>query len=36
VDKGRFEKDGNVLNVIGEKFRELNVRHLEHTARSFR
>jgi error-prone DNA polymerase len=36
VVKGRFEKDGNVLNVIGEKFRELNVRHLEHTARSFR
>jgi error-prone DNA polymerase len=36
VVKGRFEKDGNVLNVIGEKFKELNVRHLEHTARSFR
>jgi error-prone DNA polymerase len=34
--KGRFEKDGKVLNVIGEKFKELNVRHLEHTARSFR
>jgi hypothetical protein len=25
-----------VLNVIGEKFKELNVRRLEHTARSFR
>jgi len=25
-----------VLNVIGEKFKELNVRKLEHTARSFR
>jgi error-prone DNA polymerase len=36
VVKGRFEKDGNVLNVIGERFKELNVRHLEHTARSFR
>jgi error-prone DNA polymerase len=36
VVKGRFEKDGNVLNVIGEKFKELNVRRLEHTARSFR
>lgn len=36
VIKGRFEKDGNVLNVIGEKFKELNVRRLEHTARSFR
>ena len=36
VVKGRFEKDGNVLNVIGERFKELNVRRLEHTARSFR
>ena len=36
VIQGRFEKDGNVLNVIGEKFKELNVRKLEHTARSFR
>jgi error-prone DNA polymerase len=36
VIRGRFEKDGNVLNVIGERFKELNVRRLEHTARSFR
>jgi amino acid permease len=36
VIKGRFEKDGQVMNVIGEKFKELNVRRLEHTARSFR
>jgi error-prone DNA polymerase len=36
VVKGRFEKDGNVLNVVGERFKELNVRRLEHTARSFR
>ncbi|HEX9407619.1 MAG TPA: hypothetical protein VF975_09910 [Thermoanaerobaculia bacterium] len=36
VIQGRFEKDGNVLNVIGERFKELNVRQLEHTARSFR
>jgi error-prone DNA polymerase len=36
VVRGRFEKDGNVLNVIGEKFKELNMRRLEHTARSFR
>jgi error-prone DNA polymerase len=36
VVQGRFEKDGNVLNVIGQRFRELNVRHLEHQARSFR
>lgn len=32
VIKGRFEKDGQVMNVIGEKFKELNVRRLEHTA----
>jgi error-prone DNA polymerase len=36
VVQGRFEKDGNVLNIVGEKFKELNVRKLEHTARSFR
>jgi error-prone DNA polymerase len=36
VVRGRFEKDGNLLNVVGEKFKELNVRRLEHTARSFR
>jgi len=36
VIQGRFEKDGNVLNVVGEKFKELNVRALEHRARSFR
>ena len=36
VIQGRFEKDGNVLNVIGKKFKELNVRALEHRARSFR
>jgi error-prone DNA polymerase len=36
VVQGRFEKDGNVLNVVGEKFKELNVRKLEHQARSFR
>ncbi|HEY3258424.1 MAG TPA: error-prone DNA polymerase [Gemmatimonadaceae bacterium] len=36
VVQGRFEKDGNVLNVVGNRFKELNVRPLEHTARSFR
>ena len=36
VVQGKFEKDGNVLNIVGQKFKELNVRHLEHTARSFR
>jgi error-prone DNA polymerase len=36
VVQGKFEKDGNVLNVVGQKFKELDVRRLEHTARSFR
>jgi len=36
VVQGKFEKDGQVLNIVGQKFKELNVRHLEHTARSFR
>jgi error-prone DNA polymerase len=34
--QGRFEKDGNVLNVVGKRFKELEVKRLEHTARSFR
>ena len=34
--QGRFEKDGNVLNVVGKRFKELDVKHLEHRARSFR
>jgi error-prone DNA polymerase len=34
--QGRFEKDGNVLNVVGKRFKELNVKKLEHRARSFR
>ncbi|HUQ47103.1 MAG TPA: DNA polymerase III subunit alpha, partial [Gemmatimonadaceae bacterium] len=34
--QGRFEKDGNVLNVVGKRFKELQVRQLEHRARSFR
>jgi error-prone DNA polymerase len=36
VVQGRFEKDGNVLNVVGKRFKELDVRRLEHKARSFR
>ncbi|MEO5510208.1 MAG: error-prone DNA polymerase, partial [Longimicrobiales bacterium] len=36
VVQGRFEKDGNVLNVIGKRFKELEVKRLEHQARSFR
>ncbi len=34
--QGRFEKDGNVLNVVGKRFKELSVKQLEHRARSFR
>jgi hypothetical protein len=34
--QGRFEKDGNVLNVVGKRFKELEVKRLEHKARSFR
>jgi error-prone DNA polymerase len=34
--QGRFEKDGNVLNVVGKRFKELEVKRLEHQARSFR
>ncbi|MBA3342628.1 MAG: error-prone DNA polymerase [Gemmatimonadaceae bacterium] len=36
VVQGRFEKDGNVLNVVGKRFKELDVKRLEHRARSFR
>lgn len=34
--QGRFEKDGNVLNVVGKRFKELDVKRLEHRVRSFR
>jgi len=34
--QGRFEKDGNVLNVVGKRFKELDVKRLEHRPRSFR
>ena len=36
VVQGKFEKDGNVLNVVGKRFKELEVKRLEHRARSFR
>jgi error-prone DNA polymerase len=36
IVQGRFEKDGNVLNVVGKRFKELSVKQLEHRARSFR
>jgi error-prone DNA polymerase len=34
--QGKFEKDGKVMNVVGRRFKELDVRRLEHRARSFR
>jgi len=36
VVQGRFERDGNVLNVVGKRFKELDMKRLEHRARSFR
>ncbi len=35
VVQGRFERDGGVRNVIGQRFRELEVARLTHAARSF-
>jgi hypothetical protein len=34
--QGKFEKDGNVLNVVGKRFKELDIKKLQHRARSFR
>jgi error-prone DNA polymerase len=36
IVQGKFEKDGNVLNVVGKRFKELEIKRLEHRARSFR
>ncbi len=33
--QGRFERDGQVINVVGRRFRELRVRRLTHTSRDF-
>ncbi|GAC1453034.1 MAG: hypothetical protein PVSMB1_01150 [Gemmatimonadaceae bacterium] len=33
--QGKFERDGNVRNVIGKNFRELKVRQLVHASRDF-
>ncbi len=33
---GRFERDGEVRNVVGRRFKELQVRRLTHVSRSFR
>jgi error-prone DNA polymerase len=35
VVDGRFERDGNVMNVVGEVFRPLNVKGLVHQTHSF-
>lgn len=34
--EGRFERDGRVLNVVGRRFRKLDVRPLAHRSRDFR
>lgn len=34
--KGRFERDGMVMNVVGEKFRSLKTRALTYASRDFR
>jgi hypothetical protein len=33
--EGRFERDGGVRNVIGLKFRELQVKQIVHASRDF-
>jgi error-prone DNA polymerase len=35
VVDGRFERDGNVMNVVGDSFRTLNVKGLVHQTHSF-
>jgi len=35
VVQGRFERDGGVRNVIGQKFSELEVKELVHASRDF-
>lgn len=35
VVDGRFERDGNVMNVVGDSFRALNVKGLVHQTHSF-
>jgi hypothetical protein len=32
---GRFERDGAVMNVVGEKFKELNVGEMTHRSHDF-
>jgi len=33
--QGRFERDGDVRNVVGKRFTDLPVARLTHAARSF-
>jgi error-prone DNA polymerase len=33
--EGRFERDGGVMNVVGERFRALNVKGLVHQSHDF-
>ena len=34
--QGRFERDGEVLNVVGRRFKELSMRRIQYASRSFR
>jgi error-prone DNA polymerase len=34
--QGRFERDGEVLNVVGRRFKELTMRRIQYASRDFR
>ena len=34
--QGRFERDGEVMNVVGRRFKELSMRAIEYASRDFR
>ncbi len=34
--QGRFERDGEVMNVVGQRFKELSIRPIQYASRDFR
>ena len=34
--QGRFERDGEVMNVVGRRFKELAMRRINYASRDFR
>jgi hypothetical protein len=34
--QGRFERDGEVMNVVGRRFRELKMQRIQYASRDFR